>query len=81
VQGQLLHQKRLVVSSCTTSGAVHRLRTMRTLFKKWRLVRWIYKELLGHEQANNMATPGQAMLLSTQAAVDDSQDGGKDGSY
>jgi hypothetical protein len=44
---------------------------MRTLFKKWRLVRWIYRELYGHEKKQNMASPGQAMLLSKQAAVDE----------
>jgi hypothetical protein len=41
------------------------------LFRQWRYVRWVYKELLGHEEAQDMSGFGQAMLLSPQAAIDE----------
>jgi len=41
------------------------------LFKQWRYVRWVYKELLGHEKKQNMVGFGQAVLLTRQAAIDE----------
>jgi hypothetical protein len=42
---------------------------MWTLFRQWRFVRWVNKELLRHEEQQDMTTYGSAMLLSVQAAI------------
>jgi hypothetical protein len=39
------------------------------LFRQWRFVRWVNKELLRHEQEQNMTTYGAAVLLSVQWAI------------
>jgi hypothetical protein len=42
---------------------------MWTLIRQWRFVRWVNKELLGHEEQQQMTTYGSAMLLSVQGAI------------
>ncbi len=42
---------------------------MWTLWRQWRFVRWVDKELLRHEEEQNITPYGAAILLSVQQAI------------